>query len=150
MGDFFMTRNIDFLNDVYQNAEMGIVGIVDVLYKVKNEKLKKEMEREKKEFQKVIKKCEKLLKRFKSSPKKIGFMAKMSSEFYSEMKLTKDNSDDIILKMMIEGSYKSVGILTVKLMKYDTVEDEVRDLGDKLLQVINDNITQLKKFNKIC
>lgn len=150
MGDFFMTRNIDFLNDVYQNAEMGIVGIVDVLYKVKNEKLKKEMEREKKEFQKVIKKCEKLLKRFKSNPKKIGFMAKMSSEFYSEMKLTKDNSDDIILKMMIEGSYKSVGILTVKLMKYDTVEDEVRDLGDKLLQVINDNITQLKKFNKIC
>ena len=46
-------RNIDFINDIYQNAEMGIVGINDVLYKVKNDKLKKEMEKEKKDFQKV-------------------------------------------------------------------------------------------------
>lgn len=150
MGDFFMTRNINFLNDIYQNAEMGIVGIDDVLYKVKDDKLKKEIEREKKEFIKIIKKCEKLLTGYKCKPKKISFMTKMSSEMYSEMKLMKENADDIILKMMIEGSYKSVGILTAKLMEYDDVESEVKDLGQKLLKIINTNICELKKLDNIC
>jgi len=145
-----MTRNINFLNDVYQNAEMGIVGINDILYKVKNDKLKKEIEREKKEFQKIIKSCEKILKEYKCKAKKINFMAKMSSEFMSEMKLTKENSDDVILKMMIEGSYKSVGILTTKLMEYDDVESKVKVVGEKLLKIINDNLKQLKNFDKIC
>jgi len=145
-----MTRNINFLNDVYQNAKMGIVGINDILYKVKNDKLKKEIEREKKEFQKIIKSCEKILKEYKCKAKKINFMAKMSSEFMSEMKLTKENSDDVILKMMIEGSYKSVGILTTKLMEYDDVESKVKVVGEKLLKIINDNLKQLKNFDKIC
>ncbi|MBE6148081.1 MAG: hypothetical protein E7167_01015 [Firmicutes bacterium] len=145
-----MTKNINFLNDVYQNAEMGIVGIDDVLYKVKDDKLKREIEREKKEFQKITRKCTKLLSGYKCKPKKINFMTKMSSEFYSEMKLMKENADDIILKMMIEGSYKSVGILTTKLMEYDTIDTEVKAVGEKLLKLINDNISQLKKFDKIC
>lgn len=150
MGDFFMTRNIDALNDIYQNAEMGIVGINDVLYKIKNDKLKKELEKVKKDFGKILRRCEKLLKDYKCKPKKINFMAKMSSEFYSEMKLTKENSDDIIIKMMIEGSYKSVGILTTKLMEFDSVDMDVKSLAEKLLDLINDNISRLKKFDKIC
>lgn len=145
-----MIKNIDFLNDIYQNAEMGIIGIDDVLYKVKNEKLKNELQREKKVFQKITKKCTKLLNSYKCKPKKISFMTKMSSEFYSEMKLMKENVDDIILKMMIEGSFKSVGILTTKLMEYDTAEKEIKLLGDKLLKLINDNIECLKKLDKIC
>ena len=145
----FLTKNIDYTNDIYQNAEMGIIGIDDVLYKVKNDKLKKELEKEKKDFQKILKQCIKILKDYKCKPKKIGMMAKMSSEFYSEMKLVKENSDDIILKMMIEGSYKSIGILTTKIMKHDSADNEVKALGEKLLKQINNNVERLKKFDKI-
>lgn len=145
-----MTKNIDYLNDIYQNAEMGIIGIDDVLYKVKNDGLKKELEREKKEFLKITKKCTKLLNNYKCKPKKINMMTKMSSEIYSEMKLMKENADDVILKMMIEGSYKSVGILTAKIMVNDSVEEETKDLSEKLLKIINNNIKRLKKFDKIC
>lgn len=145
-----MTRNVDFVTDIYHNAEMGIIGINDVLYKIKNDKFRKEVEREKREYQKILKSCEKVLKDFKCKVKKIGFMTKMSSEFMSEMKLTKENSDDIILKMMIEGSYKSIGILTTKLMEYDGAEEKVKDIAKKLLDIIDNNIKQLKNFDKIC
>jgi len=146
----FLTKNIDFLNDIYQNAQMGIIGIDEVLYKVKDDKLKRELEREKKGFNKIITKCTKNLKEYKCKPKKISFMTKMSSEFYSEMKLKSENCDDIILKMMIEGSYKSVGILTTKLMTNDDLSQVSLDLADKLLEMINSNIEHLKKFDKIC
>ena len=62
----------------------------------------------------------------------------------------KENADDVILKMMIEGSYKSVGILTAKIMVNDSVEEETKDLSEKLLKIINNNIKRLKKFDKIC
>lgn len=145
-----MTRNIIFVNDIYQNAEMGIIGINDVLYKVRDGGLKKELEKEKKNYQKILKACEKILKEYKCKAKKINFMAKMSSEFVSEMKLNKENADDVILKMMIEGSYKSVGILTTKLMEYDDVDSKVKAIGEKLLKLINDNLKALKNFDKIC
>ena len=66
------------------------------------------------------------------------------------MKLNKENADDIILKMMIEGSYKSVGILTTKLMEYDDVDSKVKAIGEKLLKLKNDNLKALKNFDKIC
>ena len=146
MGDFFVTKNIDYLNDLYQNAEMGVVGIDDVLYKVKDKILKKELERERKEFNKIMKKIAKLLSSYKNKPKKINFMTKMSSEFYSEMKLRRENSDGVILKMMIEGSYKSVGIITTKMIENDMANKAVKTLGEKLLKVINDNIEKLKRI----
>lgn len=145
-----MEKNIEILNDIYQNAEMGIIGIDDVIYKIKDEKLKKEIIKEKKEYQKILKCCEKVFDKYKCKPKKITQMTKISSCFYSEMKLIKDNSDSLILKMMIEGSYKSVGILTTKIIINDEVDKTVRKVGEKLINLINDNISELKKFNKFC
>ena len=73
-----MGKNIELLNVLYQNAEMGIVGIEDVIYKVHNQKLYKELESEKKEYQKIIKYVKRMLKAENGQSKPINILAKIS------------------------------------------------------------------------
>ena len=144
-----MEKNIELLNVLYQNAEMGIVGIEDVIYKVHNQKLYKELESEKKEYQKIIKYVKRMLKAENGQSKPINILAKISSSLYSDMKLMKSESDKLIIKMMIEGSYKSIGILTTKKLEYENVELDIKDFLDSFIKILNKNISNLIKIDKI-
>ena len=149
MGDFLMNDNINFINVLYQNAEMGIIGINDITSHITNNKLRKEINREKKEYQNIVNACKKLMKKEKNECKSISIMAKMSSSMYSEMKLLKDDSDQIIIKMMIEGTYKSIGILTTKEMEYKNIANEVKKLNNKFILTLMDNVNNLKNIMKL-
>ena len=144
-----MEKNIELLNVLYQNAEMGIVGIEDVIYKVHNQKLYKELESEKKEYQKIIKYVKRMLKAENGQSKPINILAKISSSLYSDMKLMKSESDKLIIKMMIEGSYKSIGILTTKKLEYENAELDIKDFLDSFIKILNKNISNLIKIDKI-
>ena len=144
-----MGKNIELLNVLYQNAEMGIVGIEDVIYKVHNQKLYKELESEKKEYQKIIKYVKRMLKAENGQSKPINILAKISSSLYSDMKLMKSESDKLIIKMMIEGSYKSIGILTTKKLEYENAELDIKDFLDSFIKILNKNISNLIKIDKI-
>ena len=144
-----MEKNVELLNVLYQNAEMGIVGIEDVIYKVHNQKLYKELESEKKEYQKIIKYVKRMLKAENGQSKPINILAKISSSLYSDMKLMKSESDKLIIKMMIEGSYKSIGILTTKKLEYENAELDIKDFLDSFIKILNRNISNLIKIDKI-
>ena len=144
-----MEKNVELLNVLYQNAEMGIVGIEDVIYKVHNQKLYKELESEKKEYQKIIKYVKRMLKAENGQSKPINILAKISSSLYSDMKLMKSESDKLIIKMMIEGSYKSIGILTTKKLEYENAELDIKDFLDSFIKILNKNISNLIKIDKI-
>ena len=144
-----MEKNIELLNVLYQNAEMGIIGIEDVIYKTHHPKLLKELEIEKKEYQKIIKNVKKMLKHNHGQSKPINMLAKISSTIYSDMKLMKDESDKSIIKMMIEGSYKSIGILTTKKLEYENIEPDIKDFFDLFIKTLNKNINDLIKIDKI-
>ena len=143
-----MNENIDFINVLYQNAEMGIIGINDITSHITSSKLQKEINREKKEYQNIVNICKKLMKKEKDKCKSVGIMAKMSSSMYSEIKLLKDDSDEIIIKMMIEGTYKSIGILTTKEMEYKNISNELKKLNNKFILTLMDNVNNLKNIMK--
>ena len=144
-----MEKNIELLNVLYQNAEMGIIGIEDVLYKAHHPKLLKELEIEKKEYQKIIKYVKKMLKIEHGQSKPINMLAKISSSLYSDLKLMKNESDKLIIKMMIEGSYKSIGILTTKKLEYDNASRDIIELLDLFVKTLNRNVDNLMKLDKI-
>jgi hypothetical protein len=144
-----MKKNIDLLNVLYQNAEMGIVGIDDVIYKIKHPKLLKELQHEKKQYQKILKQVVKRLKKEHGKSKPINMFAKISSGLYSEMKLMKEDNDKLIIKMMIEGSYKSIGILTSKNLEYDQSAGDIQSLLKDFIKILSKNIELLKKIAQI-
>lgn len=130
------------LSDIYQNAQMGIEGIDMVLYKIRSKKLYKIINKEKKEYQKIIKKAKCLAKENKEKITPVSSIAKLSSEIMSNFKLMKNDSDEEIVKMMIEGTYKSLGLLTGKLIIQNN--EKTRKLGQEFVNLLEDNIKELK------
>ena len=66
------------------------------------------------------------------------------------VKLMNNKSDKLIIKMMIEGSYKSIGILTTKEMEYSECDKVVINLLKEFISILNKNIDNLKKIDKFC
>ena len=55
MGDFFMNKDIELLDYIYQNAEMGVLGIDHVIEHICDENLAKVVETQKEELEATIK-----------------------------------------------------------------------------------------------
>ncbi len=141
-----MGEEVEFLNYIYKNAEMGVIGINDVITKASNEKFEKLLNTEKKEYQNICKEAEDILKKYGKNTEEIGLMAKMSSKMMSEMEMMKDNSDQTIAKMMMEGTNKGIIEITEKINAYDNNDVEITVLAQKLKATLEKNIEDLKKY----
>ena len=73
-------------------------------------------------------------------------MAKMSTKMMAEMKMIKDESDQTIAKMMVEGSNKGVIEITEKINAYNNTDAEIVVLAGKLKATLEKNIDELKKY----
>ena len=141
-----MSEEVEFLNYIYKNAEMGVIGIDDVITKAKDEKFIKVLKSEREEYQNICREAEDILKKYGHQNEEVGTMAKMSTKMMAEMKMLKDESDQTIAKMMVEGSNKGVIEITEKINAYNNTDVEIVVLANKLKATLEKNIDELKKY----
>ena len=144
-----MNENMELLNFVYENAEMGVHtlnNLSDTLRK-KDNKIKGLIEDELKEYNSFLKESEKLLKKNKIEPKKTNLMAKLSSKMGITMETMKDNSDAAIASMVIEGITMGIVEIQTKIENYKKLVDKkILKLANKFLKFQEEEIEKLKKF----
>lgn len=137
---------IKYLNKLYQCAEMGVVGINTVLDKAHKEEFRNILETQKEEYDHICDSIVTILKKYGCEEKKLGMMAKKSSEMMSEMKTKIDDSDSQIAKMMMEGNNK--GIIEVAKLKneYEGTDEEIMELMEHFLKTEQHNLDEMKKY----
>ena len=144
-----MNENMELLNFVYENAEMGVHtlnNLSDILRK-KDNKIKGLIEDELKEYNNFLKESEKLLKKNKLEPKKINLMAKISSKMGIAMETMKDNSDPAIASMVIEGLTMGIVEMETKIENYKKIVDKkILKLSNKFVKFQEEEIEKLKTF----
>lgn len=144
-----MNENMELLNSVYENAEMGVHtlnNLSDNLRK-KDNKIKGLIEDELKEYNSFLKESEKLLKKNKIEPKKTNLMAKLSSKMGITIETMKDNSDAAIASMVIEGITMGIVEIQTKIENYKKLVDKkTLKLANKFLKFQEEEIEKLKKF----
>lgn len=144
-----MNENMELLNFVYENAEMGVHtlnNLSDILRK-KDNKIKGLIEDELKEYNNFLKESEKLLKKNKLEPKKTNLMAKFSSKMGIAMETMKDNSDPAIASMVIEGLTMGIVEMETKIESYKKIVDKkILKLSNKFLKFQEEEIEKLKTF----
>lgn len=144
-----MNENMELLNFVYENAEMGahsLNNLSDIL-RNKDNKIKGLIEDELKEYNIFLKESEKLLKKNKIEPKKTNMMAKISSKMGIKMETIKDNSDPAIASMVIEGLTMGIVEMETKIENYKKLVDKkVLKLSTKFLKFQEEEIEKLKTF----
>ena len=144
-----MNENMELLNFVYENAEMGVHtlnNLSDIL-RNKDNKIKSLIEDELKEYNNFLKESEKLLKKNKLEPKKINLMAKISSKMGIAMETMKYNSDPAIASMVIEGLTMGIVEMETKIENYKKIVDKkILKLSNKFVKFQEEEIEKLKTF----
>lgn len=137
---------IKYLNKLYQCAEMGVVGINTVLDKAHKEEFRNILETQKEEYDHICDSIVTILKKYGCEEKKLGMMAKKSSEMMSEMKTKIDDSDSQIAKMMMEGSNKGIIEVTKIKNEYQGDDEEIKEMIDHFLATEQHNLDEVKKY----
>ena len=141
-----MSKEVEFLQFIYKNAEMGIIGIDNIITKVKDEEFENLLKKERVEYDNVCRDVETVLKKYGKRNEEVGTMAKVSTKVMSEMSILKDDSVQNIAKMMIEGTNKGIIEITEKLNNYDCKDAEIIVIANKLKTIEENNIEELQKY----
>lgn len=141
-----MNENLELLNYVYHNARMGVIAIENLRDHIDDIELKKYIIDENKDYETI---CDEAINYFIKLGHKesdLNTMVKVSTYIMVNMKALVDNSPSNIAKMMIEGSNKGIIEITKNLNKYENADDNIKELGNKLLKIEQKNLECLKKF----
>ena len=141
-----MSEEVEFLNFIYKNAEMGIIGIDDIITKVKDESLEKLLKSQRNEYDNICTETENVLKKYGKQNEEIGLMAKVSTKVMSELSMLKENTSQSIAKMMVEGTNKGIIEIQEKINAYNNSDAEIVVLANKLKNTLEKNIEELKKY----
>lgn len=137
--------NIIFLNLIYQNAQMGLIGIDAVIDKVEDERIAKLISEQRQEYEEFCSDAKKILLKYGAKEEEISALKKISSKVMSEA-MTMNKDDKAIAKLMMEGNEKGVIEITEKLNEYQDKDQEIVDLAKKLLATEEHNREEFKQY----
>lgn len=138
-------KNIIFLNLIYQNAQMGLIGIDTVIKKVENEKIAKIIHEQKREYEEFLKDTKKILIKYGAREEEISKLKELSSKAMAEV-MTLNKGDQEIAKLMMEGNEKGVLEITAELNQYDGEDEEIIHLANRLLKTEEHNREEFKQY----
>ena len=139
-------KNVDFLNTIYKTSEMGIIGIDDVIDKVESESFRNILVEQREEYNKILKSCEELFDAYGMKEKELGTMTKLNSKVMSEVKLMTNDSDEVIAKMMMEGTNKGIIKINKNINENKVEDEEALELAKKLIKVMEHNLDEIKIY----
>ena len=136
----------EVLLKLYQNVEMGIVGIESLENKIESRSLAKLILNQKKEYEMIKEKLVSLCSKYNVEDKELSSFAKISSDMMVKMKTLMDKSEHNIAKMMMEGTNKGLIQLEELLNNYQGKEEKILDLLKKTIDLEHQNNEELKIY----
>lgn len=143
-----MNNNIEFLNYISKNAEMGSTSIKDLIDEVDDEEFKKILKQQIDKYENIYKEANQLLDNYNEEQKEINPVQKFTSYIMIKMSLLKGKSTSHIAEIMMKGSNMGIIDIEKKLNSFDNLDKKVNYLGEKLLKTEENNIEQLKPYLK--
>src|SRR5690554_5962237 len=141
-----MNENAELLNFVYQNSQMGVDTIKQLIAIVKDEKFKKQLESQFKEYEEIHSTARKMLNENGYDEKGISAMEKIRTYLMLNIQTMTDKSPSHISEMLIIGSNMGVINAVKNLKKYKGAESKIKSLMERLLKFEENNVQRLKEF----
>ncbi len=144
-----MNENLELLEYIYQNAEMGSASLKDLkkLLKGKENKIIKQIDVQLEGYEDFVKESKELIEAQNVEAKELGRMSKTMAYMNMKMETRMDNSDAKIADMLIKGSTMGTVEIEKKIKKYkESTSKETLNLAKKLLSFEQKNIEKLKSY----
>ena len=141
-----MSADAEMLNFIYQNSQMGVETLNQLIPMIDNEAFKKRIEAQLKEYEQIHEEAKKLLNRHGYDEKGIGALEKIMAYLMIDMKTLMDKSSSHIAEMLIQGSYMGIFDAVKRINQYEKeAEKEVTALMKRLLKFEENNVERLKE-----
>lgn len=142
-----MSKDLEMLSVIYQNAEMGKDTITHLIEITDSVDFRKRLEAQLIEYQGIFDRADQAIQQQKKTAEGIGSFAKISSYMMINFKTLADKSPSHIAEMMIQGSTMGIVDMTKKIKELQSeVSPEVLKLAEKLLKTEQSNVEEMKKF----
>lgn len=138
-------RNAELLAFLHNNAEMGKDNLLQLNGIVKDEAIRQVIEHQIIEFKSVYDQTARRLDALCLEPRG-ELMAKMMSKVMISAKTMLDKSPDRVAEMVIQGSTMGVIDVVKKLKEYADCDDDIKNIGYKLLYIEQKNVDEMKHF----
>ena len=141
-----MNANAEFLNYVYQNSQMGVDTLQQLLDITEDEKLQAYLEKQLEGYRKFHSEARDLLNRNGYDEKGLGTFEKVRTYLMVNLQTMTDASTHIA-KMLIQGSSMGITEAVKKLHQYENnVEKDIKKLMERLQEFEEENVEKLKEF----
>jgi len=144
-----MDENIELLEYIYKNAEMGVYSCNKLIQDIngKENKIKKIIEGILKGYENYLNESKRIIKKNKYDLKKTNIMAKISSNIQMKMEVAKDNSDAAIAHLLTQGLTMGCVDIASKIDRYENDADKkVLNLAKRYLKFQKEAIDILKPY----
>lgn len=143
-----MNANVEVLNYIYQNAEMGIRSLKDLLAECEEGNFKKLLETQKGRYEEAFNHAGFLMGEVHEIPKDIPKIQGISGDVMIKLKALKDRSPSHFAEMLIQGTTMGIIQLRRTLNNYTAqeIDQKTLDLTRKLLDVEEQSVEELKKY----
>ena len=108
MAEAMTTQTAELAQAVYKNVKMAGDSILNVMPKVKDERLKADMTAQLSAFEAFASRAAKLLADEGAKPEQEGVMTKMAAKWGTMMDTMRDSTTSHIAEMMVEGATMGV------------------------------------------
>ena len=141
-----MDQNAELLNFVYQNAQMGVETIHQILKVTEHEVLKKQLESQLKEYEGFQTEAGKLLEENGYDEKGLNSFEKIRTYLMVNIQTMADRTTSHIAQMMMIGSNMGIIQAIKNLRKYENVQKGVKNLMERLQKKEEENLESMKAF----
>lgn len=141
-----MSADAEMLNFIYQNSQMGVETLNQLIPMIDNEAFEKRIEAQLREYEQIHQEAKKLLNRHGYDEKGIGALEKIMAYLMIDMKTLMNKSSSHIAEMLIQGSNMGIIDAVKRINQYEKdAEKEVTALMKRLLKFEENNVERLKE-----
>jgi len=143
-----MENTQELLTFIYENAQMGIIGIDNVINDIKDSTFLNIIKEQRNDYYDITNKVKEYAHTLNYSLDEVSSIAKIMTYLDAKAELLTDKSVSTIAKMMLKGSNKGIIKITEKINNYMEDDKKTLSLAKELLRIENNNLNNLKKYIK--
>lgn len=141
-----MNQNIEFLNYILENTQMGTNTISQLLDIVEDIDITRQLQLELTEYNVIYKSAKEEIQKLHGEVKGFNTLTKISTYIMININTLANKTSSHIAEMMIQGSTMGIIDITKNLKKYKDANQNTIELGNRLLKFEQNNIEKLKSF----
>ncbi|MBU5483250.1 hypothetical protein KQI86_02850 [Clostridium sp. MSJ-11] len=141
-----MNGNAELLNFIYQNSQMGVNTIQQLIKIVEDKKFKDHLHEQLKGYEEIHQSAKEILNKNGYDEKGIGAFNKIKTYLMINLQTLNDKTSSHVSEMMILGSNMGIIDAIKNVRKYKEAEDDIVSLMKGLQKFEEENVEKLKVF----